>query len=256
MAIFLRRELTTRLVRERYGDFDALAADWEAMADARPAFPRPKGRASIYRWLSQGAPASGRDPNMQIFALCALLDVDLLTIFDFERNGYFSKFAKLRQVIYARASAAGSLATFMEMYRPGDNWPSDAIAQACYGRRWFAAHLTNEDAWTSTDYILVKARFLSEVGRQPRAVHVAYRRVRVPDTMWRYYGTVIAVDGQLELYNESGGHQHMPQVANDEIRFRTYYGGRPVEWRIASLHDFSVDFELPFNDMRTIGFNW
>ena len=155
-----------------------------------------------------------------------------------------------------RALSMGGLTPFMEMYRPGDNWPSDAIAQACYGRPWFAAQLTNEDAWQSTDYILVKTRFSGEVGCQPRAVHVAYRRVRVPDTMWRYYGTVIAVDGQLRLYNESGGHQEMQQVENNEIRFRTYYGGRPVEWRIASLHNFSTIFEMPFNDMNTIGFNW
>jgi hypothetical protein len=74
--------------------------------------------------------------------------------------------------------------------------------------------------------------------------------------MWRYYGTVIAVDGRLDLYNEAGGHQHMPQADKNEIRFRTYYGGRDVEWRVASLHEFSADFEFPFNDMSTIGFNW
>jgi len=74
--------------------------------------------------------------------------------------------------------------------------------------------------------------------------------------MWRYYGTVIAVDGQLILYNESGGHQEMRQAENNEIRFRTYYGGRPVEWRIAGLHDFSTELEMPYNDMNTIGFNW
>jgi hypothetical protein len=144
----------------------------------------------------------------------------------------------------------------MEMYRPGDNWPSDAIADACYGRRWFASEFTNADGWMTTDYILVKVCFSEEVGSQPRAVHVAYRRVHAPDTMWRYYGTVTAVDGRLELFNESGGHQNMKQVANNEIRFRTYYGGRAVEWRVASLHAFSVELELPFNDMDTIGFNW
>ncbi|MFM9847085.1 MAG: hypothetical protein ACKVP3_07985 [Hyphomicrobiaceae bacterium] len=257
MPVFLRQDLVTRLVHERYeAGFDGLAARWESLAAVRPGFPKSRGRASIYRWLEEGVPTTGKDAGLQAFGLCALLDIDLLTIFDYERNGYFTRFAKLRQLIYARSSAVGGLATFMAMYRPGDNWPSDAVAQVCYGRRWFTSVFTNEDAWQSTDYVLVKARFLHKVGSQPRAVHIAYRRVLVPDTMWRYYGTVLAVDGHLKLYNESGGYQQMQQVDDNEIRFRTYYGGRPVEWRIASLHEFSVDRELPFNDMDTIGFNW
>jgi hypothetical protein len=257
MAIFLRQDLVSRLIHDRYaGGVDELASKWEGLVATRPGFPSARGRASIYRWLDDGVPTRGADAGLHVFGLCALLDVDLLSIFDYERNGYFSKFAKLRQLIYARASSIGGLATFMAMYRPGDNWPSDAIASACYGRRWFAYQFTNEDAWQSNDYVLVKVRFAEKVGGQPRAAHVAYRRVRVPDTMWRYYGTVIAVDGHLELYNESGGHQRMQQVDEEEIRFRTYYGGRPVEWRVASLHDFSVALEMPFNDMNTIGFNW
>lgn len=74
--------------------------------------------------------------------------------------------------------------------------------------------------------------------------------------MWRYYGTVLAIERKLELYNESGDYQFMEQVEDDEIRFRTYFGGRPVEWRIVSLHEFSVEKVFPYNDMTTIGFNW
>jgi len=48
----------------------------------------------------------------------------------------------------------------------------------------------------------------------------------------------------------------MERIEEDEIRFRTYYGGRPVEWRVVSLHEFEISKEFPFNDMKTIGFNW
>lgn len=121
-----------------------------------------------------------------------------------------------------------------------------------------AGHIpfSNKENWQSTSYVLVKARFSSRANNQPRAVHIVYRRIGVPDTMWRYYGTVIAVDGQLKLYNESGGHQFMRQVNGDEIRFRTYYGGRAVEWRTASLYKFKLEQEFPFDDLTTIGFNW
>ena len=80
-------------------------------------------------------------------------------------------------------------------------------------------------------------------------------RVQVADNMWRYYGTVLAIDGYFQLYNESGDYQSMAQQELDKIRFRTYYGGRPVVRRIASLHNFAMESTFPFNDMDIIGFN-
>lgn len=256
MTIFLRQKLTAKLVHNIYGGFDELAAEWEDRASDQPNFPKPKQRSSIYRWLPNGVPTKQEGSNLQFFGFCALLDVDPLAIFDYERNGYFSKFAKIRQMIYYGQRALGGLAPLLEMYRPNDIWPSDEIARICYGHPWFANEFTNSEDWSSTDYLLVKVKFSQPIRSAPRAVHVAYRRVGVPDTMWRYYGTVLAIDGKLELYNESGDYQHMEQVEGDGICFRTYFGGRPVEWRIVSLHEFSVEKVFPYNDMTTIGFNW
>lgn len=237
---------------------------WEETAGVRPRFPEPKQPPTIHRWMLNGVPvkrpfqdsARAHESDWQIFGFCGLLDVDLLAIFDYQRNGYFSKFATIRQLIYLGRRALGGLAPLLEMYRPGDVWPSNEIAETCYGRPWFAREFTNADDWHSNHYILVRIGFVHSAGTQPRAVHIAYRRVGVPDTMWRYYGTVLAIDGELQLYNESGGYQSMAQGERDEIRFRTYYGGRPVEWRIVSLHEFVVGTKFPFDDMTTIGFNW
>ena len=54
--------------------------------------------------------------------------------------------------------------------------------------------------------------------------------------MWRYYGTVLAIERKLELYNESGDYQFMEQVEDDEIRFRTYFGAaKPTKYKVAVL---------------------
>jgi hypothetical protein len=55
----------------------------------------------------------------------------------------------------------GGLAPLLEMYRPADVWPSDEIARKCYGRPWFHYEFTNADRWQTTDYVLVKVKFVS-----------------------------------------------------------------------------------------------
>jgi hypothetical protein len=74
--------------------------------------------------------------------------------------------------------------------------------------------------------------------------------------MWRFYGTVISLGDKLELYNEGGYHRDMPSLGKGKICFRTYFGGRPVEFRIVSLHDFDYSLTCPFNDKSVIGFEW
>ena len=256
MTIYVRQALTNRLIIELYGGLDQLAAAWEAEQGDNPAFPPAKQRSTLYKWTSKGVPTRRDASDQQYFGLCALLDVDPLAIFDFERNGYFSKFARIRQLIYYGRPALGGVATLLDMYRPSTTWPSDAIAKSCYRRTWFAHQFTNQDRWACNDYILLKARFDQLPGSSPRAVHIAYRRVNTSDTMWRYYGSVLAIDSAQHLYTEGGDYQTMPQPARGEIHFRTYYGGRPVEWRVASLHSFKLDEEFPCNDKSVIGFNW
>jgi hypothetical protein len=105
--IFLRQDLVSRLVRDIYGSPIEMGVAWEEAAKERPGFPEPKQKSTIYRWASDGVPVRGqysggdrsKQFDLQIFAYCALLDVDALAIFDYNRNGYFSRFAKLRQSI-------------------------------------------------------------------------------------------------------------------------------------------------------------
>ena len=252
MAIFLRHDVTTYLLEENFGGFDGLIVEWERRSEAPDKFPSHRKRSSIYRWLKEGLPSTG----VQLAAFCGLLDVDPLAVFDYNRNGYFSKFAIIRRNLQLGLAAAGVYSPLYRIYRPGPFWPSDPHAKQFYGRDWCGVEFTNADHWDTQDYVLVKVNFREPVGTRPRAAHIAYRRQGSRDTMWRYYGTVLSIAGQLELYSEGGDFQTMPVVEPNEIRFRTYYGGRPVEFRVASLHAFDLDTQFPFNDRSTIGFDW
>lgn len=253
MAIFVRRQVTEALANFRFGGLEQLSADWEDHAATHPEFPKPRRRTALYNWLSNGVPTRGD----QMMAFSAMLDVDPLAIFDYERNGYFKNFSQIRRMLQLGLEATGFLSPLFRVYRPGFDWPEDGEIAHLFGRPWHGEEFDNSEHWKSRDYGLVRAVFQEPFDPvEPRVIHVAYRRKNSPDKMWRFYGTVICVNGQLELFSESGAYQHMDQVEPNEIRFRTYFGEREVEFRTASLHAFDVDTTVPHNDKSTIGFEW
>ena len=44
-----------------------------------------------------------------MMAFCAMLDVDPLAIFDYDRNGYFNNFAQIRRMLQLGLEATGFL---------------------------------------------------------------------------------------------------------------------------------------------------
>lgn len=252
MPIHLRSKLVNSLIEARFGDIAELITEWEDRAESNNEFTRARQQSSIYRWLKDGLPSRGEE----VFAFCALLDADPLALFDYHRNGYFSNFARLRRNLQMGLAAAGVFSPLYKMYRPGPHWPDNEIARRYYDRNWFGVEFNNDDNWRSADYGRVDVTFRDVTNNQPRAVHIAYRRRNSPDTMWRFYGSVLAIEDQIELYSEGGAYLTMPREGSDKISFRTYYGGRPVEWRVASLHEFNLETTFPFNDDKVIGFVW
>lgn len=234
------------------GDSGSLVIAQEHPASTRTDFAPSYQKSSTYRWLKEGLPTRGDE----VVAFCALLDVDPLAVFDYRRNGYFSNFAKIRIMIQKGLAAMGVFSPLYRMYRPGPHWPANDMARRCYGRDWFGVEFDNGDNWQTNDHVKVTARFRESTNGHPRAVHIAYRRRNSPDTMWRFYGTVIAVGDRIELYSEGGAFQDTPRTESQTIPFRTYFGGRPVEWRVASLDAFDFATEYPCHDESTVSFVW
>lgn len=258
--VFLRADVVRRLVKIKGKSLESMAYDWEALPGSDiSGYPPAPSRSTIQKWVSNGFPSieTGASRN-QVLAFCAQLDVDPLAVFDYKRNGYFSRFSIIRKAIQRGMGAMGAFAPIYELLEPDEQWPSDGLAKSIWGHKWFAYEFDNQEQYQSMDYALVKVRFTKPVKGDPRAAHIAYRRwdTRDKDTMWRFYGTVIGIEDRLELYNENAVHMKTDRPDDDTIAFRTYFGGRKVQFRIASLHDFEIDIVFPFNDMSVIGFNW
>ena len=258
--LFLRENLTRTLVRKHKKTLENLSNEWGPPGDKRiDDYPPAPGRSTIYNWVTDGFPGIETGPSRhQLLAFCAQLDADPLALFDYQRNGYFSAFAKLRTALQRGAGALGALGPLLDLYRPDQEWPCNELAERLWQKPWSYNIFDNLKVYRSTNYARLNVRFDDDSTGDPRAVHVAYRRWNTKhiDPMWRFYGTVIAIEDRLELYNEGGVHQKMHREDDNVIAFRTYFGGRPVEFKLASLHSFSMDADYPFDDMSVIGFDW
>jgi hypothetical protein len=224
---------------------DGLVSDWAAEYEANDKFPQPRTRSSIYTWLNKGAPP-GTDA---VLGLAAMLDTDPLTIFDFEQNGYFDRFNKLREQIYFHISGGGRFRSILDLMAPRQFWPNDGLAERFYRRPWYKEDFGHRADGECNHYADVQVTFKESTRFAPRCIHIAYQRTNSRDKLWRYYGTVQKFRGRTRLFSESGAYVEEvdSQSMDSSFVFKTYFGATPVEFRVASLHAFSCEVAFPAN---------
>lgn len=235
-------ELSAIMWPTRPRGIDGLVGDWAARHEADPSFPKPRTRSSLYAWLNDGAPPE----TDAILALAAMLDTDPLAIFDFERNGYFKDFSWLRQQIYYHI-AGGRFQAILDLMAPRPHWPNDGLAKKFYKRPWFAKEFEHKADGAINQYADIHIAFAGSTRFAPRCVHIAYRRADSRDRIWRYYGTIRQFKGRTRLFSESGAHFEYSGADQPEngFVFKTYFGATHVEFRVASLHEFSCQVTYP-----------
>ncbi len=245
--LFMDKGYVSRLIDSKFGSVDALVADW---AIDRPTEARE--RAAVYKWLKEGIPTQ----EGSLFGFCSILDVDPVSIIDYQKIGFFSKFYQLRKAIQIGLFSTGPIPALLKMYGPSSDWPSDWLAIKYFARPWFRAEFQNADLWESGQYGLIKVSFEQVWTDSLRCVHISYRRTHPKEEMWRPYGWVVQGYGMTSLYAESGDFQSQAVDQPDLLQFRTYFGGRAVEFRIASLHGFQHTLEYPVSKDGHVGFEW
>lgn len=245
--LFLDQRLTASLIESRFGSVDGLVTDWST---ENPLLSRE--RASIYKWMTQGVPTN----DDALFGFASILDVDPVSIIDYQKLGFFSKFYQLRRTIQLGFHTAGPIPSLLKMYEPSKEWPTDWLAMKYFSRNWTRFEFNNEVCWNEGKYALIRVVFRQVIEETPRTVHISYRRTQPREEMWRPYGWVIQDKSLARLYAESGDFQSEPPQCRNEIHFRTYFGARSVEFRLASLHDFTCEIEYPSDCSSRIGFDW
>lgn len=236
-------ELSTIMWPSRPKGVLGLTSDWFAHSEKNPKFPKSRTSSAVYGWLNDGAPPE----TDAVLGLCAMLDTDPLTIFDFDRNGYFNSFNKLREQIYFHIVGGGRFRSILDLMAPRTQWPNDGLARQFYGRPWHACEFEHQADGTINEYADVNIGFSQSTRFAPRCVHVAYRRANSRDKLWRYYGTVQKFRGKTRLFSESGAYveETETQPTDGGFVFKTYFGATHVEFRVASLHELDCNVVFP-----------
>lgn len=254
MAVPVDRERLQGLIEHRYGSVDELAAVWQARYEASPQSTiKPRDRSSIYRWLDHGLPAK----KDALYGFCALLDVDPIGIIETSRSFVEENFAKERRAFQLSVKRDTLLAPFRAVYLPGWRWPNAAIARDHYRRDWSVANFTHEADGLLNVYAALVFRLKTALPDvHPRVFHFAYQQMHAIDRLWRPYGVIIALGERIRLIAESGNWQEVTDEAfRDHAVAETFFGPRSTHFRVASLHDFTVEVEAPTTATNVVRFH-
>lgn len=251
MFIPIRSDLTLALIRHRYGSVDNLVVEWEhRVATKAQRRGTHRDRNSVYRWLKQGVPA-GQDT---ILGLAGVLDVDPVGLLSIDREYIEKRYGTERRFFRLNLPRRTPLASLWPLYAAEVDWPNHQIAKAFYGRRWHVEDFTHDATAITNVYAALTFRdHVAEEPIIPRTYHFAYRRLGVADRMWRPYGVVIGFATEVVLISEAGDYQ-MVERSGRPVTAETHFGSEPAEFRITSIHPFSLTLEVPSTQQNGVRF--
>ncbi len=255
MTILIRKLDVLKHIEQRYGNVDNFVREWEEqIGSGTIKAGSAKDRATIYRWLNKGLPNKTKD----VFSFCGALDLDPISILDFEGGKIIKNFGKIRRSFQLGAAGVSSFRPLWEMFYPGPSWPSNELAESYYGRTWTAEEFEHEASDISNKYALLNMQISNEVEvSHPVVFHIAYRRKSALDKMWRPYGSIIRINNVTKLISESGDFQEIRDNGDSRrVRAETFYGPSPVKFKLASLHKFKLlEREVPSTATGVVRFH-
>lgn len=227
--------LVHRVLDERFGGIANFADEWSRSgADGQAAQRSVK---TIYAWLKHGLPTT----HDTLFSFFAALDIDPIAALDFDRSDLSKHFGRLRHAFMLGGMNAGGFKPLFDLYRPSAGWPDVSLSQTFYHRNWAIFDFDHSATSVTNTYVTVTARGTDSVPvGWPRAFHIAYRRHSNADGLWRPYGSIISRFGEAILAHENGNIQRMSLTSRSthQLRFQTFFGPSPAEFRLTCLHPF------------------
>lgn len=245
--------LAHRIFDERFGGIANFAEEWADSGKSRESAQRSV--KTIYAWLKNGLPTT----KNTLYNFASALDVDPVALIDFDRGDLRKNFARLRRSFLLGGLNAGGFRPLYDLFHPSRTWPPRSLSQKFYQRDWTTWQFEHTAESVINTYAVIAVRGDDSVlPAWPRAFHIAYRRKQNADGMWRPFGAVISRFGEAILAHENGDIQRtaLPSRAAHHLRFHTYFGPSPVEFRLTCLHPFSGDVQPgddPATPLRFIG---
>jgi transcriptional regulator with XRE-family HTH domain len=252
--ILLHKELLDRLIGERFA--------------SKAAFCRASGvhKSTLGRWFSGQYPPSAET----YLKVCGALDVDplalvevpleripmvLLRIIQEAASGQWSKqlspLSFLRDLIPAPwvAASAGKAEPADTPCR--DSWPPESIpgyypSGAGQTRGWERHVHPHDPASCRASYY---GAFLLRPSVDPQVWYFAFRRADEPLVGWWWYGFVRYMNGEVLLLNFSSEYMlGAPSPGCGQIGVETYFEPVKMDFQVASLHPFELQFEEELPD--------
>jgi len=213
----------------------------QAIIQAWPIHPSPS-RQELWRWLNGEVPRIPI-PSTKILPLAGALDIDPFALFETTPRAYATLCTALMQDVASGKSGqlVRSLQWAHDLIVPNLDWPPSSITKMYFGgRRWkirdFSHAATGERNYFQR-FRIVGDRDLED----PQVWHFAFLNVNAKRPLWTPYGFVVKESGRIRLY-QSRGHTDEVEglIETKSFAVETWFGMGPAEFRVASLHPFTL----------------
>jgi hypothetical protein len=194
-------------------------------------------RATIYRWLQGSLPR--RD---ELLRLSGLLDVDPFCLLALPMEDEAAAIRQIHSSFWLNRWEPAALSFLAEFFGHQHFWPPAQLAKEYFGRDWHRQEFAHEPKIRANFYAQIELRgsIPSDTG-VPQVFHFAYQQPGLYGQRWIQYGFVEARGRMVRLVNITGQIERYELDTNSGCSLvETWFGPSPVNFRIASLHPFSI----------------
>ena len=185
-------------------------------------------------------PKSGDD----LLRLASLLDVDPLCLLTFDRGSV--QVAIETALSWAQRNRWERFKFFQTFFGRQSEWPPKELSTIHFGRSWNEATFQHDASARANYYAVVQITpGRGGVSTFPQTFHFAHRHQEQYAGRWLSYGFVV-------IHGESVRLQHINGQSNSyraenllAASVRTVFGPNPAEFKVASLHPFSLRVDAP-----------
>lgn len=201
-------------------------------------------RSTVYRWIN-GTSLPKTDSDY--LHLCSLLDIDPFALATTAGNDVEAVADEVLRVMQFDTPATSTFHFLRSFMGRQLQWPPRDIARVHFARDWHTKDFTHDPNVRANYYprILLQGT-ASEV---PQVFHFAFRHESAFLGRWLEYGFVRSYGTLINLQHIDGRTDHMSISSREEpVPVETWFGPGPVQFRVASLHSFSLRLETRDSD--------
>ena len=224
----LRHSLVRRLLREKFRGPSDLIERW-------PENSSPPDRTTLWRWL-KGKPLGSAE---KMLGLAVALDVDPFALIQTTKRDFALLCNRLAQSISKSGDdpLGPEQKWILDFIAPRKDWPPDLPKY--FRREWSIAPFQHNADKGRNYYQKLAITAAPRKCAEPQIWHFAFRDPAAILPVWNPYGVLERTADHISLYHIRG-HSASVAIPSDTVTFlvETWFGPRPAQFRVASLHPF------------------